>query len=50
MPLPSIQRRYENQLPEFVREYIQEKKISMDDRAVQVLCEYVGNDLQPIDK
>lgn len=36
---------YENQLPEFVREYVQERKISMDDRAVQVLCEHVGNDL-----
>lgn len=36
---------YDNQLPEFVREYTQDKKIAMDDRAVQVLCEYVGNDL-----
>jgi len=36
---------YDNQLPEFVYEYISEKKINIDDRAVQVLCEYVGNDL-----
>jgi len=36
---------YDNQLPEFVYEYIKEKKVQADDRAVQVLCEYVGNDL-----
>jgi len=36
---------YDNQLPEFVSEYAREKKVSMDDRAVQALCEYVGNDL-----
>jgi DNA polymerase-3 subunit delta len=36
---------YDNQLPEFVQEYVKEKKISMDDRAVMTLCEYVGNDL-----
>lgn len=36
---------YDNQLPEFVFEYLKEKKISMDDRAVTILCEYVGNDL-----
>jgi DNA polymerase-3 subunit delta len=36
---------YDNQLPEFVYEYAKEKKIIIDDRAVQVLCEYVGNDL-----
>ncbi|HZB12378.1 MAG TPA: DNA polymerase III subunit delta [Chryseolinea sp.] len=36
---------YDNQLPEFVYEYIKEKKVQVDDRAVQVLCEYVGNDL-----
>src|SRR5688572_16683533 len=36
---------YDNQLPEFVNEYAHEKKIHIDDRAVQVLCEYVGNDL-----
>src|SRR5688572_7569212 len=36
---------YDNQLPEFVHEYMNEKKVQLDDRAVQVLCEYVGNDL-----
>lgn len=36
---------YDNQLPEFVTEYVREKKINMDDRAVMTLCEYVGNDL-----
>jgi DNA polymerase-3 subunit delta len=36
---------YDNQLPEFVAEYCKEKKISIDDRAVQALCEFVGNDL-----
>lgn len=36
---------YDNQLPEFVSDYVREKKISMDDRAVVALCEYVGNDL-----
>ena len=36
---------YDNQLPEFVYEYMKEKKVQADDRAVQVLCEYVGNDL-----
>lgn len=36
---------YDNQLPEFVSDYIKEKKISADDRAIQALCEYVGNDL-----
>lgn len=39
---------YDNQLPDFVSEYAREKKISMDDRAVQALCEYVGNDLHRI--
>lgn len=36
---------YDNQLPEFVSDYAKEKKIAMDDRAVQALCEFVGNDL-----
>jgi DNA polymerase-3 subunit delta len=36
---------YENQLPDFVDEYLKEKKVKADDRAIQVLCEYVGNDL-----
>jgi DNA polymerase-3 subunit delta len=36
---------YDNQLPEFVSEYCADNKINIDDRAVQTLCEYVGNDL-----
>src|SRR6187431_1804061 len=36
---------YENQLPEFVSWVANERKISMDDRAIQALCEFVGNDL-----
>ena len=36
---------YDNQLPEFVEEYIHVKGHSMDERGVQTLCESVGNDL-----
>jgi DNA polymerase III subunit delta len=36
---------YDNQLPEFVAEYAHDKKVSIDDRAVMALCEFVGNDL-----
>ncbi|HYG18811.1 MAG TPA: DNA polymerase III subunit delta [Ohtaekwangia sp.] len=36
---------YDNQLPEFVAEYLSEKKIPAEDRAVQAICEFVGNDL-----
>ncbi len=36
---------YDNQLPEFVYEYTNDKKVTIDQQAVQVLCEYVGNDL-----
>ena len=36
---------YENQLPEFVNEYLHSKGFSMEDRGVQVVCESVGNDL-----
>ena len=36
---------YDNQLPEFVTEYCKDKKVPIDDRAVQALCEFVGNDL-----
>lgn len=41
----SCKKIYDNQLPEFVSEYAAEKKISIDDRAVMALCEFVGNDL-----
>lgn len=36
---------YENQLPEFVDEYVSNKGYSMQERGMQVLCESVGNDL-----
>ena len=36
---------YDNQLPDFVREYVHEKKVPMDDQAIQAICEFVGNDL-----
>jgi DNA polymerase III subunit delta len=36
---------YDNQLPEFVAEYVKEKGYKMDDGAVHVLAECVGNDL-----
>ena len=36
---------YDNQLPDFVGEYVSEKKILMDDKAILALCEFVGNDL-----
>lgn len=41
----TTKKRYDNQLPEFVGDYVREKKASMDDRAIQTLCEFVGNDL-----
>lgn len=36
---------YDNQLPEFVAEYVKDKKVPVEDRAIQALCEFVGNDL-----
>lgn len=36
---------YENQLPGFVEEYVASRGFQLDDQAVRVLCEYVGNDL-----
>lgn len=39
---------YDNQLPEFIAEYARDKKISIDERAVLALCEFVGNDLHRI--
>lgn len=41
----STKKMYDNQLPDFVQEYAREKKVSIDERAVITLCEYVGNDL-----
>lgn len=36
---------YDNQLPDFVAEHVRERKIAIEDRAIQALCEFVGNDL-----
>jgi len=36
---------YDNQLPEFVIEYANEKKVPIEERATLALCEFVGNDL-----
>jgi DNA polymerase III subunit delta len=36
---------YDNQLPAFVSEYVREKKVAMEEPAIQAICEFVGNDL-----
>lgn len=36
---------YESQLPEFITQYVKDRGFKMEDAAVQVLAEYVGNDL-----
>jgi DNA polymerase-3 subunit delta len=36
---------YESQLPEFVAAYVSDKGFQMDEGAIRVLAEYVGNDL-----
>lgn len=36
---------YDNQLPDFVRNYLSEKKILFEASAVQTLCDLIGNDL-----
>ncbi len=36
---------YESQLPEFIAHYVADKGYKIEDAAVQVLAEYVGNDL-----
>lgn len=36
---------YENQLGEFIAEYIAEKGFRIEDAAIRILAEYVGNDL-----
>jgi DNA polymerase-3 subunit delta len=36
---------YDNQLSEFISEYVSEKGYKIDDAAIGVLAEYVGNDL-----
>jgi DNA polymerase III subunit delta len=41
----SAKKLYDNQLPDFVTEYAHEKQVKIEHPAVQILCEYVGNDL-----
>lgn len=36
---------YENQLPDFIHEYFRDRRVPIDEKAVQVLAEFVGNDL-----
>ena len=37
---------YENKLPEFIHGYVNEKGHEADEKAVRILCEYVGTDLK----
>lgn len=41
----NFKKMYDNQLPDFLAEYARDRKIDIDDRAINALCEYVGNDL-----
>lgn len=41
----NAKRLYDNQLPDFVRDYVNGKGFAIDDHAVQVCCEYIGNAL-----
>ncbi len=41
----TFKKMYDNQLPEFVEEYVNSKGYSIDDKGVRVFCEFVGNDL-----
>lgn len=36
---------YDSQLPEFVNDYLKRKHISASSKAIQMICEFVGNDL-----
>lgn len=36
---------YDNQLPDFIQEYMHERKVGIEEKAVMALCEYIGNDL-----
>jgi DNA polymerase-3 subunit delta len=36
---------YDNQLPDFVSDFVKSKKTSIEPNAVQAFCEFVGNDL-----
>jgi DNA polymerase-3 subunit delta len=41
----SCKKMYDNQLPDFISEYVRERRVSIEERAVMALAEYVGNDL-----
>ncbi|MBK5278060.1 MAG: DNA polymerase III subunit delta [Bacteroidia bacterium] len=41
----TFKKTYENQLPPFVSEYVKNNGYAIDEAAVRILCEYVGNDL-----
>lgn len=41
----TFKKTYDNQLPDFVSDYVKEKSFKIDDAAVRVFAEYVGNDL-----
>lgn len=36
---------YDRQLPDFIRDYFADRNVSIDEKAVDMLAEYVGNDL-----
>ncbi|HEX5170615.1 MAG TPA: DNA polymerase III subunit delta [Cyclobacteriaceae bacterium] len=36
---------YDNQLPDFIHEYLHERRVGIEEKAVMALCEYIGNDL-----
>ena len=39
---------YENQVPDWIKTHLSEKKIDMSPRSIQLLVEYLGNDLKKI--
>ena len=39
---------YDNQLPAWIKNYLKDRKIKADDHAVEMLAEYLGNDLSKI--
>jgi DNA polymerase III subunit delta len=41
----TFKKAYDNQLPDFIAAYAKEQEMVIDDGAIRVLCEYVGNDL-----
>jgi len=39
---------YDNQIPKFIKDFCQEKKIKIEEKAVNMLAEFIGNDLSRI--